>query len=441
MTKQFCDPAQAAKATIQRLFQMRQLWEDAAKYYFDPPRFQLSLQNCIMVSRTVTFILQSNKGHVEGFEAWYDTYKARWTNDPLMCWARDARNLIEKQGDLVTHSQVRASVIAGYLNGPTTNWLPQSLFMSPEQMYQSVRAKIHDPHIVEHGTLLIERRWIDKGLPDTEVLEALSYVYSQFADMMVDFMNVNRLKAPARLVDTKPDALGALAMDRALYLSLRDGSTTGFRFFKKQIDIPKKKITRLVWKRYGAGATWAKLRDAVTFEAVARVYFENARLVLLRDGHHRGLTFLLKGTQVVQIIPSDHPTRASRYVLMRDLAKLARIEGADGVFMIAEAWLAENKDLPKSGFAVDAKRRSEALVLDAASASGDKFSMHAQFYRRNPKSKKIRKVDLANVERVSVPFLVLPFLQEWGVLDMQRLEADIAALDAANNGFIPGKNH
>ena len=73
----------AAQAVIQRLMQMRQLWEDAAASYFDPPRFQLDLQNCISVSRTVTFILQSNKEHMEGFDVWYETQRARWNGDPL----------------------------------------------------------------------------------------------------------------------------------------------------------------------------------------------------------------------------------------------------------------------------------------------------------------------------------------------------------------------
>src|SRR5690554_5645236 len=97
-------PLSAAKALVSRLMQMRQLWEDAAQNYFDPTRFMLALQNCITTSRTVTFILQSHKSEIQNFEGWYKPHQERWKLDPIMCWARDARNSIEKRGDLETYS-------------------------------------------------------------------------------------------------------------------------------------------------------------------------------------------------------------------------------------------------------------------------------------------------------------------------------------------------
>jgi hypothetical protein len=429
MTDKIRNPAKAAEAVVQRLFQMRQLWEDAAKSYFDPPRFQLDLQNCITVSRTVTFILQANKEHIDGFDDWYATHRLRWNNDPIMRWARDARNAIEKQGDLTTHSQVRATIIASYLDGPETEWLPQALFMSPEQVFRTVPAKFRVPHIVENGTLLIERRWVDSELPEIEVLEALSHVYGEFADVLVDFMNTNHLKIPLNLANTRPDAMGALAMDRALYLSMRDGSPTGNRYFRKSLERPEKGTIRRVKKRYGPGAQWAKLGAAKTFEDVASEFFNHARIVLQRDGYHRSLTFFLKGKQIIQMIPTDHPDRASRYVLMRDFAKLARIEGADGVFMIAEAWTAAAEDAPESGFAVDAKNRGEALMMHAANATGDTFVMQAPFYRRRPGGKKVKRVDAAETVRDGLQFVVFPFLREWGVLDMEKVEAEMDRMD------------
>ncbi|MFI5024905.1 MAG: hypothetical protein ACHQRJ_25060 [Alphaproteobacteria bacterium] len=152
---------------------MRQLWDDAAASYFDPDRFQLNLQNCITVSRTVTFILQANKHEVEGFDEWYAQFPEIWRADPIMTWAKEARNVIEKRGDLETYSQVRAMIVAGYFDGPETEWIPQALFSSPQQIYASVPKKYLIRHVLENGTLLIERRWVDRELPNVEVLEAL----------------------------------------------------------------------------------------------------------------------------------------------------------------------------------------------------------------------------------------------------------------------------
>jgi hypothetical protein len=433
MNEKTRNPAKAARAVIQRLLQMRQLWQDAADSYFDPHRFHLSLQNCITVSRTVTFILQSNKEHMEGFDPWYEAHRLKWNADPIMKWAKEARNSIEKQGDLATHSQVRGTIIASYMDGPETQWLPQALLLSPMQIFRSIPAKYRVPHIIENGTLLIERRWIDSELPDMEVLEALSHVYGKFADVIVDFIAVNGLKVPANIANTRPDAMGALAMDRALYLSMKDGSIRGNRYFKKPMKRPGKKTVRHAKKRYGEWE-WDRLEGAKTFEDVATIYFEQARRVLKRDGYHRSFTFFVKGSRIIQMIPTDHPDRASRYVLMRDLAKLARIEGADGVFMIAEAWSAAADDVPESGFAVDAKNRGECLMMHAANASGETFTITADFHRKRPGGKKIKLVDPAALQRDGLQFATFPFLREWGVLDLEKVAAEIQRMDEMGVG-------
>lgn len=423
------NPALAANAVMQRLFQMRQLWENAASSYFDPSGFQLALQNCIMTSRTVTFILQSNKVHMNNFDDWYDQHRERWNADPIMRWARDARNSIEKQGDLETHSQVRAIIIASYLDGPESEWLPAALFANPQQLYRAVPKKYLIPHVIENGTLLIERRWIDNELPDMEVLEALAHVYAQFADTLVDYCNMNKLKVPPSLTDARPDAMGTLSMDRALYLSMRDGRITGNRYFRKPMERPGPKVKKFVKKRYGPGANWDRLSHALTLREVAKVYFDHARILLMRDGYHRSFAFLMKGRAVVQMIPSEHPDRASRYVLMRDLAKLARIEGADGVMLISEAWHAKVEDAP-SGFAADAINKGEALAMHAADATGDSFSFNAVFHRRRPKGKKIKRIDDTTLDDEGLQFITCPFLREWDVLDPEKLAATVARMDA-----------
>ncbi|MDQ8758322.1 hypothetical protein RCO27_19000 [Sphingosinicella sp. LHD-64] len=415
-------PAKAARNVIQRLLQMRQLWEDASNHYFDPDRFQLALQNCITTSRTVTFILQSNKAAMTGFDEWYAEHVKRWSADPIMSWARDARNSIEKRGDLETYSQVRATIIASYVGNPESAWLKQSLFATPQHIYRGVPKKYMVPHVIENGTLLIERRWVDSALPDMEILEALAHVYGQLADTIIDYIKCNRLPAPPELGKTRPTAMQALAMDRAIYLSMMDGSVRGFRYYKRPLKLPDKQTRKKVLERYG-GAQWKGLHEARTFKEIAGIYFKNARAILKRDGHHRNFMFFLEGEKIIQMIPYDHPDRASRYVLMHDLSKLAKISGADGMMMIGEAWTAEASRLPPSGFAVDADERGEALVMHCANAEGASFSYHADFQRKRPGSKKVKSIGETIYMEDEAAFIVLPFLREWGVLDMDKVAA------------------
>ena len=338
-----------------------------------------------------------------------------------MVWAKEARNSIEKRGDLETHSQVRAAIIASYLEGPETNWVPQALFASPHQIFASVPRKYFVPHIVENGTLLIERRWVDSGLPDTEILEALSHVYGRFADLVVDLLNRLAEPVPDLVADTRPDPMGALAMDRALYLSMKDGSRRGFRYFKRLWTEPSLDEERKIVRRYGTFAAFDRLKKATTFREAAEALFDQARVVMLRDGYHQSMTFLFKGLNMFRLIPTDHPDRASRYILMRDLASLAHIDGADGVMMIGESWTAKLEDAP-SGFAVDAKNRGEALTLRAANSLGEIFGLEAKIERRRWNTKKVKRLGDVIRDRDGYPFMYYPFQKMWGCVDEKRLQ-------------------
>jgi hypothetical protein len=408
---------------------MRQMWHDAAASYFDPSRFQLNVQNCIVISRTTTFILQSNKHEIEGFDEWYTPYQERWRNDPIMNWAKEARNTIEKRGDLETYSQVRAKIIAAYLDGPETNWLSDGLLASPQKIFQAVPKKFLIPHIVENGTLLIERRWVDSGLPDTEVLEALAYVYSEFADMVVSLLKFVKITVPTSVSKTKPDAMGALAMDRAIYLSMKDGSLRGYRYFEKSLEHSDAKWRRKIASRYGM-IQLNQLKAARTFRAVVEAYFDIARMVMLRDGFHKSLTFFLKGHEVIRVISSEFPDRASKYVLTRDLARLARIDGADGVLMIGEAWTAHGDGIPKSGFAADAKNRGEALTMSAGNSQGELFMLSAAVERKKIKSQKVKRFGQTLFEDRGYPLMLYPFMKEWGCVDDEKLAKSLARIDS-----------
>jgi hypothetical protein len=112
---------EALTAVVRRLAHLRANWNQALENYFHPGGFRIALQNAIATSRTVTFILQSHKAAIPDFDNWYKPFIEKFRNNPIMVWAKDARNKIEKQGDLETLSQVRAELIASYAGNPRTD--------------------------------------------------------------------------------------------------------------------------------------------------------------------------------------------------------------------------------------------------------------------------------------------------------------------------------
>jgi len=93
-----------------------------------------------------------------------------------MRWMVDARNKIEKEGDLQAHSFVRAEIIASYLDaGPRIE--------APLRLLKSIPDTGVGEHICKHGTLRIQRRWVENTLPHYELLDAVAIAYGRLSDL------------------------------------------------------------------------------------------------------------------------------------------------------------------------------------------------------------------------------------------------------------------
>ena len=121
-----------------RLEDVHQHWHQAEQAYFHPERFRVAVQTAIQTLRTVTFILQGQKQAIPDFEAWYGVWQEKLRADPLMRWMVDARNKIEKQGDLEVHSFLRAEIIASYLNEGPSIELSAHLFDDPPDLIKRI---------------------------------------------------------------------------------------------------------------------------------------------------------------------------------------------------------------------------------------------------------------------------------------------------------------
>ena len=405
---------------------MHQLWQQAADTYFFPEQFRLNLQNCIMVSRTVTFIMQSNKSSINNFDYWYQGYIKKWQSDSFMIWARDSRNVIEKQGDLSLYSEVRGQIVASYVGCAFTGWANSRLFSSNDAIRSSIPKEYLNSHVVQHGTLIIERRWVANSLPATEILEAMAHVYGELQKATIDLTQRAEMPLPRWLRNGLPHAMRALAMDRAAYVSLADGSTYGYRLFQKPKQNLEETTTMALEKRYGPLKKILNSRFGDTLQEQADYLFKLATVILLRDGYHVGIA-LLMGDGEVTLVPLNFPDRSAKYVITRELAKYAVATGATSVFMINEAWTVSENNAPPSGFASDSKCREEALVLDAANNKGEHLSIGARFNRRLLNKKKVKRIEQPSSTVPDLHSVMMPFLQGWSALTDEALKAFIEA--------------
>lgn len=98
-----------------RLKDLAQLLKNCETTYFDPELYRMNTNQFLQTARTVTFIIQKNKATIPCYETWYaENVIKPWANDPLMTWAKNSRNQIEKEGDLDLYSSLGVSLIYSY---------------------------------------------------------------------------------------------------------------------------------------------------------------------------------------------------------------------------------------------------------------------------------------------------------------------------------------
>jgi hypothetical protein len=103
-----------------RLGDLAQLIEQDDATYFEPDLFRINVNNAIQTARTVTFLIQKHKASIKDFDEWYLTHVLKpFKNDRIMNWLKEARNRIEKEGDLEVYSECTLETVFSYTDeGP-----------------------------------------------------------------------------------------------------------------------------------------------------------------------------------------------------------------------------------------------------------------------------------------------------------------------------------
>ncbi|NYF22310.1 hypothetical protein HDC36_003786 [Xanthomonas sp. JAI131] len=165
-----------------RLRDLAQLLSNCGETYFSPERFRQTINQFLQTSRTVTFIIQKNKATIPEFESWYKTNVLQpWATDPIMSWAKDARNVIEKEGDLDMQSTLQATLLYSYSSDEdmVLEVTREELLKATTDRLLQIAGRQLPPGIADSAVLKIQRRWVANTLPDRELIFALTYVYAQ----------------------------------------------------------------------------------------------------------------------------------------------------------------------------------------------------------------------------------------------------------------------
>jgi len=323
-------------AVDRRLGDLHRSWHEAERGYFDPESFRVAIQTAIQTLRTVTFILQSNKRLFTNFDPWYESWQAKLRADPLMRWMVDARNKIEKQGDLDAHSFVRAEIVASYYEeGPRMD-VPAELFQSTAELMSGIPTEALREHVFKNGVLRIQRRWIENSLPDYELLDAVGIAYGRIAEIVADAHRELGLATPSTMVGDEDRTQGEESRGGRLPCMIGHGDTrthdvwlaTGqaMEIQQKTVGFNMEQAERLAGK-YGLDPNEIFPSTDTAPEATLNSLFATARKMFSVDGHHDTMAFLLSGPRPLSLMQLAVQEHGEKYLVMRSLlTKLSRTE-------------------------------------------------------------------------------------------------------------------
>jgi hypothetical protein len=152
-----------------------------ARNYHEPNEFRWSLGAFIQAARSMTFMLQSEKGSFKDF-GWYEQWQSEARQEPLLRWVNDTRVQMVHQSVLATNSWARFTCL--FKKGD-----PRARTSDPDDWDDDYRGPLNitlNPFLCTHYYIrngFVEdhpheylRHWEMNSLPDRELLDACADV-------------------------------------------------------------------------------------------------------------------------------------------------------------------------------------------------------------------------------------------------------------------------
>lgn len=415
-------------------------WHAALDDYMAPDGFRLELNALIQNLRNVTWLLQKQKADLPGFDDWYPKWQAAVKPDPVMGWVVKARNRIVKEADLELLSTARLTMTFDWMNGEE-----RTLQVPPRDRPVDIAAMLVrqgvPPWPEGESTLTIERRWVDRLLPDWELLDAADHAYGELVNVLgaahtaagVTECNLDARKRscvvavlayPLDCTSTGVDTRGA---DFDL------GSLAPYTREFRRIQLNRKKAAKAA-EKYGV-----VLEDRPEGDAIARVpgLFRLASRMLVTDGHAAQFAWLLRGGDVVDIRATSYDDQGGKMLSMRDLARRVRTLDADGFVYISEMWIAAaSKEQLLSGNFMAARHqpeRGEALAVTGITRDGRTLTAIAPFTRDSAGAIVIGEAEIESRSQAGL-MSYRPIFQAWGIAEADPMREIVAFANAEDVG-------
>ena len=362
--------------THNRLNQAFVLFQSIKDNYHEELEFTSHLNNIIQALRNVTFVMQKELAHTNGFEEWYEKQRAEMGEDESLRWLISARNHVVKKGDLKKFSYTKVRLKNHYDQELFAAQLDAEIQMEFVAEWFREKTKIPE-EIKEQSIIEAERIWIVEDFPKAEIVDVLIYCFGALTNLVYlaheQVQSTNALLCKKnKHVSIDEDYMEKLHNNitrgrivRILYSSgefMEQVSTKIYRPTEENMEAAKKRYPRI------------KKLTELNREEVGDIPFskipyhvETAKHFMEIDGKLLPAAFLYFPDKppIIKFLGMSRP--ADRYVMFESIAKQIAETRCKAVVVISEFW---SGDMPKEGekyVPASTQRKGEGLLVIAAS--------------------------------------------------------------------------
>lgn len=408
-----------------RLKDLSHILDSCSATYFEPERFRINLNNFLQTSRTVTFIIQKNKGTIPDFDSWYqNNVLTTWSDDEVMTWAKNSRNVIEKEGDLEMLSTLNALLIFSYLS-------EEDIEMDCSQnglLYFGVKKLIRfaqktlPSSVSDAAVIKIERKWVANSLPAWELLHAISYIYSrmyeccQLLGAHLDSPIDNKI-IQANAVDTLRENSRKVEYVKIRGMGSHHTHIESINYdkgFEPPIEI-KKQITDSV----------KNFERPHNLQQAVKQFSDTAKITFNHYGNHEQMLFMLdKEWAVVSMITTALEDQAEKFIFWRSIGERVSTLNVNSLIWISESWI---RDMNKNKHLAV---RNMPIVGEKLQVFGINKENHRERITWDIQRSELTQVPTLIESRdkdfdYSVPYFFVPALRSMGLCDKDILSSEI----------------
>lgn len=401
-----------------RLADLGRVLQSCHEAYFSPDLFRMNTNHFLQTARTVTFIIQKNKSSIPDYDAWYRANVIEaWADDSVMTWAKNARNVIEKEGDLETNSVLSLALIFSYLSEEDIALQTGRTELLRAGLKVLIRfARKHLPTGIEDAAAVrIERRWVANSLPEWELLRAMQHIYNRLHDackLLAKHLGQDlptSVSRPVRLQHLAGKAQGILYL-KLSNLKLHEVAHVAHNVLRE--GEPPAPIKRVIEKVGPRNLPSHSLESTVDYMiAMAEATFNEY-------GHHVPMLFLFDNEwHPVHITSAYFADQTDKFIFWRGVADDVKSLNAYGLSWTSESWV---RALDRHAFDPIRKlpivgERLHTVVIDrTGNVRNAVWSIDRASNSSTPTL--CRMQDIFEVEQAT-PFYLIPVMRALGLPD------------------------